>query len=277
MKYSIEATIPVVQYGNIKPLIEVDSIEAEEEALETIKRLWNRFGETAVKDKTGGGVEVLTFTGEVIYYDDFNHIYTDVAGNKLLSGSKYAEKFSPKFDKASILPKTAKSWEVVEADLDDIWKLNSDISTNFGNAVHKALELAHKHWATGAKIQDKKSLDANYIFPKNKYLADIVNKFVVRFGLEALPEVVVSDVPKGMVGTIDRLQVDMDTKQVRVGDYKTNNELTSKDIAKYQKQLSFYAHILNNRGYTVTGLDLFHWDGEDWVLKELEIVPLEGS
>ena len=277
MKLRIEATIPVMNYGNIRPSIDVSSPDEEAEAMGIIKRLWDAYGEQPIKDKTSGGVRVETFTGEVVFYNEANHTYTDEKGNRLLSGSKYAEKFSPKFDKALLLPKTAKSWEVDEKSLDEIWTLNGDISTCFGNAIHKALELAHKHWDTGLAIQTKKEFEKNYVLPKNEFIADAVTKFVEQFGVNAKSEVMVSDVSNGMVGTIDRLAyVEGKNKTVRVGDFKTNNELSKKDLDKYQKQLSFYAHILTNKGWEVEGLDIFHWDGTTWNKIELPIVPLEA-
>ena len=208
MKYSIEATIPVVQYGNIKPLIEVESPEQEEEALRTIKRLWDKFGENPIKEKTALGKRILTFTGEYVYFDKESHVYTDEAGRQLMSGSKYAEQESPKFDLDMMAPKTAQSWGIEEAVLRDIWKLNSDISNQWGSAIHSALEMAHKYYDIGKKISEKKALEENYILPKNPFLKDVVNSFIEQFGNSALPEVVVSDVANGMVGTIDRLSID---------------------------------------------------------------------
>lgn len=275
MKYTIEATIPVVQYGNLKPVIEVESPEDEALAVDTIKRLWQRFGETPMKDKTDGGVKVTTFTGEEILWNESSHTYTDLKGNVLLSGSKYADMHSPKFDMDMMLPKTASSWGVDEKDLKDVWKFTGDISTSYGTAIHKALELYHLYHEIGKKIQDKKELEVNYILPKNKYLRDIVTNFIKEFGSNAKVEVLVSDVANKMAGTIDRLEI-VEGNVVRVGDYKTNAELDSKKLLKYQKQLSFYAHILNNKGFKVQGLDLFHLNQDDgWVRTQLEVLPLE--
>lgn len=277
-KYTIEATIPVVQYGNIKPMIEVDSIEAEDEAIDTIKRLWQRFGETAIKDKTGGGVKMDTFTGETVIFNEANHTYTDLEGNALLSGSKYADKFSPKFDMAMLLPKTAKAWEVPEEIIKEMWKNSGDVSTSYGSAIHTALEVYHKFHTWGKMIQDKKGLEHNYVLPKNKYLRDIVLAFVEKFGTDALSEVLISDVANKMAGSIDRLEIlDEAKKTARVGDFKTNYDMDKKKILKYQKQLSFYAHILINKGWTITGLDLYYLDQDDgWVKTELEVLELEG-
>jgi len=275
MKYKIEATIPTTQYGNIRPSFEIEEGQDEAVAFDTLKSLWSRFGEVPLKDKNTGGVKVTTFTGEEILWNESSHTYTDMAGNVLLSGSKYADMHSPKFDMEMILPKTSKAWEVEEKVLKDIWKFNGDISTNYGTAIHKALELYHLYHETGKQIQDKKELEVNYILPKNKYLRDIVTSFIKEFGAKAEVEVLISDVANKMAGTIDRLEI-LEGNVVRIGDYKTNAELDSKKILKYQKQLSFYAHILINKGYKVQGLDLFHLDQNDgWIKTELEVLPLE--
>lgn len=275
MKYKLEATVPVVQYGNIKPVFEIESESDEAEVLTTLQRLWNRFGESPLKDKSGSGVEVQTFTGETILWNEETHTYTDHDGNVLLSGSKYADQHSPKFDMDVMLPKTAKSWDVNEKTLSAIWKENGDLSNHWGSAIHKALEIYHKYSEVGSKIQEKKEMEENYILPKNKFLRGIVTEFVEKFGANALSEVVVSDVKNKMAGTIDRLELVADNTY-RIGDYKTNAEMDSKKKLKYQKQLSFYAHILINKGFNVQGLDLYYLDQENgWVKDELEILPLE--
>lgn len=274
MRIKIEGTIPTTQYGNLRPTFELESDDDMPLAMEGMKQLWDRFGESPLKDKAGGGVKLTTFTGEDVMLNEATHTYTDMAGNVLLSGNKYAEQQSPKFDMEMILPKTAKSWEVEEAALKDVWKMNSDISNHWGSAIHKALELYHQYHALGEKVQTKKELDLNYVLPKNSYLRKIVLEFVDTYGADALSEVLVSDVANGMAGTIDRLSVN--GKKVRIGDYKTNAEMDSKKMLKYQKQLSFYAHILINKGYEVEGLDLYYLNADDgWSLQTLEILPLE--
>lgn len=277
MKYKIEATIPTTQYGNIRPTFEVESDEEIESAHSSLIKLWNRFGESPLKDKYGGGVKLTTFTGEEILWNEETHTYTDLNGNVLLSGSKYADMHSPKFDMEQILPKTAKSWEVDESALKDLWKANSEVSLHWGSAIHKALEIAHNFYGMGEHIQSKKELENNYTAPKQTHLRRIVQEFIDTYGLSGLPEVLISDVKNGRAGTIDRLEIiDAEAKVCRVGDYKTNAEMDSKKKLKYQKQLSFYAHILIAHGWTVTGLDLFYLDEDDhWVKEELEVLDLE--
>lgn len=277
MKTTLEATIPTTQYGNIRPVFELESEDEIDTAMDNLKYMWNRFGETPLKDKESEGVKVSSFTGEELYWNEKTHTYTDSSGNVLMSGSKYAELHSPKFDLAMMLPKTATSWEVSADDLGAVWKMNGDISTAYGNAIHNALELYHKYHKLGEIVQKKKELDSNYVLPKNHFLRKIVLEFIELAGTSALTEVLVSDVANKMAGTIDRLEVvDEKKKTCRIGDYKTNAELDSKKKLKYQKQLSFYAHILQNKGWTVEGLDLYYLSPDDgWVKETLEILPLE--
>lgn len=282
-KYKIEATIPTTQYGNLRPTFEVESPAEEEAALATLKSLWQRFGESPLKDKGGGtevkstGIQVTSYTGELLMWNEATHTYTDMAGNVLLSGSRYADMHSPKFDLEMMLPKTANAWEVDKEDLRGIWKMNGDISMNWGSAIHQALEVYHKYHRVGKNIQDKKQLNDNYILPKQPHLRKVVTEFIELYGADAESEVLISDIKNGMAGTIDRLEiVDFETKVCRIGDYKTNAEMDKKKLLKYQKQLSFYAHILINHGWTVQGLDLYYLNTEEgWECVEMEVLDLE--
>lgn len=275
-------------YGNLRPTFELEDEGDTELALSELAKMWQRFGESPLKDKghapggNGGvlkpnGAEVVTFTGEKILWHEDTHTYTDMSGNVLLSGSKYAAKFSPKFPKEIVLPKSAKKWGVHERSIDEIWTAKGAVSIDFGNAVHKALELYHRYQVEGEIIQKVDSLEENYVLPSQPYLRRMVLRFLEKFGSNAMPEVIVSDVANGMAGTIDRLEViDLETKRCRVGDYKSNTNIKKAKIVEYQKQLSFYAHILKNHGWTVDGLDLFYLDeNEDWVKKEMEVLDLE--
>ena len=278
MKYKIDAVISTGDYSNLHPTFDIENEEQEEFAVKKIKDLTNRFGKVVLQDKESVGVKVSSFTGEELYWNEKTHTYTDSSGNVLMSGSKYAELHSPKFDLAMMLPKTATSWEVSADDLGAVWKMNGDISTAYGNAIHNALELYHKYHKLGEIVQKKKELDSNYVLPKNHFLRKIVLEFIELAGTSALTEVLVSDVANKMAGTIDRLEVvDEKKKTCRIGDYKTNAELDSKKKLKYQKQLSFYAHILQNKGWTVEGLDLYYLSPDDgWKHEVLEILPLES-
>jgi hypothetical protein len=275
LQYKIGATIPTVQYGNIMPEL---TLEGEDmatlisEGESAIRALWKKYGMAPMTFNEMKGRLVKTFTGEEIYYEDEAHKYTDLDGNPLLSGSAYAAANSPKFDLASMLPKTAKSWGVDERDLGDLWSINGRMSTEYGSGIHSALEAWHRFKELGARIQEHKELAENYALPKCKYLREVVLAFDEKFGVAAMPEVFVSDVKSGRVGQIDRLAItDLEEKRCRIGDYKSNADLDQKKLDHYQKQLSFYAWILMAHGWTVEGLDIFHFDGE-WKLIELPVL-----
>lgn len=283
MRTKIEATIPTMTYGNIRPTFELENDGDESLALEKLHDLWAKYGEKPLHLATGqieankGTFKKLTsFTGEEILWDEVNHVYTDMDCNVLLSGSKYADKHSPKFDLEMMLPKTANAWGVPEDDIRDIWKFTGDIANHWGSAVHMALDLFHKHNVVGDKIMAKKKLEQNYVLPKNSYLRKIVLEFIELAGTDALCEVLITDVANKMAGTVDRLVITSDMT-CRIGDYKTNNEMDKKKLLKYQKQLSFYAHILTNKGWTIEGLDLYYLNADDgWSIETLEVLPLEG-
>ncbi len=289
IKYKLSATIPAVQYGNIIPEIELegDSIdELHATAMAHIEKVWAKYGErplksaSAISDFGGGSTTPLerlsSFTNEEILYDGENHKYYTLDMVPLLSGSAYANNVSPKFDRGAILPKTAKAWGVDEAVLSDMWTLGGLISTEYGASIHTALDVWCKYKDVGAKIKEQKGLDYNYVLPKNAHIRDIVLEFDALLGkVGTISEVLVTDINNRMAGKIDLLEIiDKDKKVCRIGDYKTNNDLDDKKLQKYQHQLSFYAHILKNHGWTVQGLDIFHYDGATWHRVELEVLDL---
>lgn len=283
MRYKLGAVIPTVQYGNVQPEIELEGAEGEtiedlhERASAILKKIWNQYATTPMAEKKAGGKKVHTFTGEDVMYDDDSHTYFDMQGKPLLSGSVYAKRFVKAFDRAAMLPRCAKSWGVNEEDIAAIWDLNGKVSNEYGSAIHTALELYHRFHHAGAIIQGVKkgAGDANYVLPKNPHIRNAVLKFIEKFGVDGLPEVFVSDVANGRVGQIDRLKVlDHEKKIARVQDYKSNNEMDEDKMLGYQHQLSFYAQILMAHGWTIEGLDIFHWNEEEWGHTELPVLEL---
>ena len=265
MKY--RAHIPVQSYG---------FIEVESDDIDEIKRVYNEYTETPVAFKGSGDfVKLESFTKETILWDELNHKYQDLDGNELIGGSTYAETFAKPFDRDQILAACEKAWGVETAIIADIWKMNAKASTSYGDSLHVALELAHKHWKVGDKIKDKKKgLETNYSLPKQPHVRKAVESFAEEFGLDALPEVLVTDAKNKRAGSIDRLQViDKKKKICRVGDFKTS--VMDKDKEKiYQHQLSYYAAILKAHGWTVTGLDLYMYD-DGWTHKELKVLEVK--
>lgn len=219
---------------------------------------------------------ITTFTNEQVKYDADKHKYYSIDDVPLIGASSYANRFGKKFDKASILPRTAQSWGVDEEDLDDIWNINGRISNEFGSSIHSAMELWFRYKTIGDKIAKHKGLEHNYALPKNIHIRDIVLSFAEKFDIDGVPEALVSAVNKRMAGRVDLVHI-TGTRSCRVVDYKTNNELDSDKLHKYQHQLSFYADILTTHGWTVEGLDIYHHDGSTWNCVSLEVLPVALS
>lgn len=222
---------------------------------------------------------VRTFTNETIYYDDDSHSYRTLDGEAMVSGSQFAKQFSKPFDRGMALTVTSRAWGVKQSIIAEIWEMNGDISRGYGTALHKALELAHKHWRIGETIkQKKKDATENYALPKMPHLRKAVELFGKTFGFNGLPELFVSDSATKRVGQIDRLEIVDDIRKVcRVQDYKTTTKMDKEKIREYQYQMSFYADILKTKGWTVEALDLFAWDGEQWERIVLTVLDINGK
>jgi hypothetical protein len=279
MKYKLGATIPTVQYGNIMPEIELEGDNLEElkaQATAHIEEIWKQYGERPLTNNNKGGEVVKSFTGEELLYNDDTHSYYDMDGNRLQSGSYYASKLSKPFDKDGALIGSSNKHGVKKEELDKVWSLLGDTSREYGNAIHSALELYHRHHVLGAKVAESKEEEVNYAVSKLPHLAECVQDFVEKFGADAEVEILISDVKNGRAGQIDRLEVlDKKKKVCRIGDFKTNHTMTEDKLKTYQHQLSFYAHILKAFKWTVEGLDIYHYDGEKWTKTELEVLDLE--
>ena len=250
MKYTIESTIPTVQYGNIRQSLEVESPEQESEAIDTIKRLWSRFGEQPLRDKSGGGEELTSFTGEKVLFNEEEHAYFDTNGNRLISASQYANQFAKPFDKDKIIGPFAEKngWSVDK--VDDMWRLGNTISTSYGSALHECVEMMVKH------------ADTDYV---DKYVPVIlqpaVNSILEHMPDGVMSEVLVSDVKNGRAGRIDFLHIDGNSFSIL--DLKTNREMKPDKLKVYAKQLSFYADVLIMHGYDLNSLDLLYFNGSE--------------
>lgn len=215
-----------------------------------------------------------TFTGETIIYNDHHHTYTTTDGKVLLGASSYAKRFGKSFPKDDIINKLAPKWQMSARDIAHLWQVNADISNAYGTAIHAAMELWFRYGEKGKEIQKLQKTEYNYVLPKNRYIRDIVIDFISTFGeLNGIPEATLSAVEKGMAGRTDLIIITGE-RSCRIGDYKTNNEMTEDKLLKYQHQLSFYADILAYHGWTVDCLDIFHHDGSRWERIELEVLPV---
>lgn len=268
MKFTITAVIPVAQYGNLQPSIEVEA-ETYEEAyalvMPKIEAIWNRYvedGKQIGQAEVGSArTKLPAFVGGEVYYDDALHQYTNEAGEVYLSGSVYAQRFEKPFDKQKIAAAIAKKFDADPGAIIDMWELKAEVSRGFGTAMHKALELYGRYDGLAKAIDKQTNLHDHPVIKK------AVESFYESHKDKFEHEVLVVDHARKHAGQIDLLKITGDKKCV-VGDFKTNATI-DKNLDTYAHQLSFYASILEAGGWTVEGLEIYHWDG-DWKDYKLE-------
>jgi hypothetical protein len=299
-KIKIDATIPVYQYANIQPGIEISEVEDTKTAIDYgmsfMKELFSKYSEKgSIKESEESTRVVITKNsfneGVPVLFEPVSHTYKH--GNKdLVSSTQYISKFYKKFDEENISKASAKAWGVEQEKLRLLWKKNGELTSDFGTSVHNALELYENFKQIGEDIQKKKAMPENYALPKHPILRSIVlgfveiNKTIGR----VVPEALITDIEKGFCGHADRVLItDEENKICRIQDYKINigseevkrdmkplepfNELPANKITKYQLQMSFYANMLENSGWTVEGLDVFVFEDE-WKHFELSVLKV---
>ncbi len=252
MKYKFH--VPTQQYG---------FLEIEGEDLEEMEVAYNKYAEDPINFNEGKFVEVETFTGEKIRYNDLTHKYTDIDGNILVSASQYAKKIKPPFPKEVIIPKVAKKYDVKEKTIESMWSDNGKVSLTFGNAIHYSME----QWF---KYKDSACDEKEYNLPKHPFLKKVVTTFPDK-DHDILPEVVVSDVKNKMVGRADGL--DRIKKEIVVIDYKSDADI-KKNLKFHFMQLSFYATMLRNHGYKVDKVIVWNYTTK-WTKYESEVLDIE--
>lgn len=263
---TIRATIPTVQYGNLQPEVTVTAPTYEEAktiALARIQDIWDAYGEKPLAKKSGDFKIIETFTGEKIKYNADTHIYTDMDGNKLISGSEYKKSFDKPFDTALLSGKVSTKYGVPAETVAAMWKANGRISTTFGSAIHYALE----QWF---KYKDSACADKEYNLPKHPFLRNIVQTFPLR-DQNVLPELMVSCVAEKMAGQIDGLVVTGEKEGFLI-DYKSDADI-KKNLDGHFKQLSFYADILRRAGWSISGLVVYNYTTK-WEAFESEVLEV---
>lgn len=300
-KLVIEATIPTVQYGNVRSSIALDMDdyssweEMRDNALEKTKSISDMVagdgytfevrGLSSNKGRTKPTVltvdQQLTseLTGVSVFYNDNTHRYTDKDGNEYLSGSRFPEKFYPDFDSKMIIDKLVEKYpDISGMDISKMWSINGTASTALGSAIHAALENYDKYSSIGAKLANDG--ERNKALSKNPLIRAIVEKFHNdRDTEDVLSECFVANEEYKLAGTIDRLKfIDRENKVIRIQDFKTDGDIKEKRyqvkdspfkgkidnnlLGLHFLQLSFYAFILQEAGYKVQGLDLFWLNGD---------------
>lgn len=297
VKYTLTAVVPVAQYANLQPAVEVeaDSIEeAEKQVLPYIEEFYNKYSEKSkigaakrVADKKGRKLEKDLF-GNEIFYDDEKHEYSNSLGEVYLSASQYAKE--DEFDADYWAHDIAQRYgldERAEEQIKAMWEVNGNASNSFGTAVHAAIELFGEHRELADKIDidlktgERKKLDAkndkNSSMSKLPFLQEVVEKFFTkeRLAEKARYEVLVVDHKNKRAGRIDRLVKNEDgTFSIR--DMKTNYKILKKEKDTYSRQLSFYGDLLIANGAKLSEekpLVLHHLKDGEW--KDIEVKKID--
>lgn len=292
VKYTLTAVVPVAQYANLQPAIEVeaDSIEdAEKQVLPYIESFFNKYSE---KHKIGAEkraaspdrVLLKDLFGNEIFYNDRTHEYTNSLGEVYLSGSQFAKE--EEFDSEYWANEFVTKYNLGEGDKQKIlsmWETNGNASSAFGTALHAAIELYGEYHDLADKIDIdiktglRKKLDSktdkNSSKSKLPYLQQVVEEFFTpeRMAERARYEVLVVDHKNKRAGRIDRL-IKLEDGSYEIRDMKTNHKINKPERTIYQKQLSFYGDIIIANGGKLgpNPIMLHHWNNDTW-----KDIPLE--
>ena len=246
-KITLEATIPYVQYGNVKPTIEVEGDDWDtirDQAIGRIKEISDRVApkgaEIVINQVNQGATQPVAtmkklatlkskLTGATVFYDSATHQYKDKDGYLYTSSSKFHDKFYPDFDKESVLNAICTKYQGVNSfDIADMWKLSSQASTGYGTAIHAALENYDKNRELGDKI---KGDNDNKALSKNAFLKKIVEWFQEgKDGEDISAEEFIADEKHKLASRVDRIKwIDREKRIIRIQDYKTDGDIHSKE------------------------------------------------
>ena len=239
--------------------MEVQYDGSPDEAFAEYKRLTD-----LIQGNEGEYTKIQTFTGETVLYNDDTHSYKTLDGKKLVSGSAYKKSLEAPFPK-DMARKMGEKYEIPEKDVSDMWKLNSEVSTNFGTALHKGMELYRR-------FKNHKN-EKDYFLAKNPAIKDIVLAFP-ELDSDGHSEIMVSDIKNLRVGQIDWLHILGENKGI-VDDYKSDADI-KKNLNGHFNQLSFYAHILIAHGWEIEKVRIWNWDFAEakWVVYESPVLAL---
>lgn len=287
VKYSLTAVVPVAQYANLQPTVEVEAEtieDAEKQVLPYIEGFYNKYSEKskigAVKKATNPKrVLEKDLFGNEIFYDEEAHEYTNSLGEVYLSGSKYAKEDD--FDAEYWAQEFVNKYDLDPEDkqnIIDMWSVNGNASSSFGTALHAAIELYGKYshiadiididLKTGTRKKLSAKAEKNSALSKLPYLQQVAKSFFVgeRATEKALYEVLVVDHKNKRAGRIDRLVITEDGKY-KIRDMKTNHKINKPERDTYTKQLSFYGDIIKVNGGELVEEDpivLHHWTNDEW-------------
>ena len=195
-----------------------------------------------------------------------NHTYTR-NGKLYTPVSDVISKLSPEFQAERIAGFVAKKQERTTEEVLEEWGMKAQISIDFGNAVHRSIEMFIKHSAT----------------PKNEYLKNAVDTFPLKNkGLTS--EKIVYDDDLQIAGTMDILRkkkTKYDLYDIKTSyDLKKSynrllsplQDLRDSPLNKYKLQMSIYKQLAESMGYKIDKLFILKW-ADEW--ETIEVEPIE--
>lgn len=234
-------------------------VEGTHEEIPQLLALQRQYSEKPMSNR----VKLQAFVGGEIYFDPSTHTYTNEAGEVYLSGSTYAHQFEEPFDQAGIAAAMAKKYGVEASDIIAMWEMKADISKGLGTALHAAMELYGRYDGLAKKMERSANHD-------NPMVMEAVKQFYSQHSNDLVEyEALVVDHKAKRAGRIDRLVPEVGVNTYSIEDFKTDVNI-QKRLPIYQKQLSFYAAILEAAGKAVAELRVHHWDGVKWTTYKLE-------
>jgi hypothetical protein len=123
-----------------------------------------------------------------MHFDPSNHTYTK-DNKRYAPVSDVISQLSPEFEAEKIAGFIAKRDKRTVEEVLEEWDMKAQIARDFGNAIHKSIELWIKHSAQ----------------PKNKYLQNAVKTFPLK-NKGLISEKIVYDDDLQIAGTIDILR-----------------------------------------------------------------------
>jgi hypothetical protein len=201
-------------------------------------------------------------------FDAVKHKYY-IDDKPLLSVTKLISKYVRPFNSSMVAYMSAKSnkngedWTAEQ--YKDLWDLKRDIAVDYGNSIHKTIEMWIKF---GVK-------------PTQPHLEYMLDKFIEQFGhIDYQSEVRIFNEEYMLGGTVDLLSDEYlddiktnDTlKEVKKGNFiKPLNKLKVNNLNKVRLQTSVYDELLDKTRIK----RVLMWNGEDFEVIELEPIDVQ--
>jgi hypothetical protein len=201
-------------------------------------------------------------------FEETKHEYTK-EGKLYTPVSNVVSKLSREFEAEKIAGFVARKNNRTTEDVLEEWDMKAQIARNFGNAVHKSIELWIKHSAK----------------PKNKYLQSVIETFPLK-NKGLISEKIVYNKDLLIAGTIDILRkkrtrydlydiktsYDLDKSYNRL--LKPLEDLRDSPLNKYRLQMSIYKQLSEAMGYKIDKLFILKWASK-WEVIEVEPIKID--